>query len=79
MTWEHVPVGYEKLIFGIPVDLCRRKEYATKSIWERKFEIDSVSAFLRLLHEYYLRFKDLSFLNIKVFKAIDRILTLIQE
>jgi hypothetical protein len=23
----------ETLIFGIPVDLCRHKEYATKSIW----------------------------------------------
>lgn len=23
----------EKLIFGIPVDLCRRREFATPSIW----------------------------------------------
>ena len=26
-----------KLIMGIPVDLCRGKEYATQKIWERKF------------------------------------------
>lgn len=25
------------LILGVPVDLCRLKEFATKSIWERKF------------------------------------------
>ena len=29
------------LVMGIPVDLTRNREYATKSIWERKFEIDA--------------------------------------
>ena len=38
----------ERLIMGIPVDLCRHREFATKSIWERKFEIDSLASFLRL-------------------------------
>lgn len=27
----------ETLIFGLPIDLIRKKEYATKVIWERKF------------------------------------------
>ena len=27
----------ETLIMGIPVDLCRKKEYATQQIWERKW------------------------------------------
>jgi uncharacterized protein len=40
----------ETLIMGIPVDLCRKKEYATQQIWERKWEVDSPSAFLRLAH-----------------------------
>lgn len=27
----------ETLFFGIPVDLTRHREFATKAIWERKF------------------------------------------
>ena len=27
----------EKLFFGVQVDLSRRREFATKAIWERKF------------------------------------------
>lgn len=40
----------ETLIMGILVDLCRKREYATQAIWERKFEIDSLAFFLRLAH-----------------------------
>jgi uncharacterized protein len=40
----------EALIMGIPVDLCRKREFATQQIWERKWEVDSPSAFLRLAH-----------------------------
>jgi meiotically up-regulated gene 157 (Mug157) protein len=38
---------------GIPVDLIRKREFATEHIWERKWEIDSPAAFLRLIYEYY--------------------------
>lgn len=64
---------------GIPVDLCRKREYATQQIWERKWEVDSPSAFLRLAHEYYQRFQRLDFLNLKFFRALARILTTLDE
>lgn len=69
----------ETLIMGIPVDLCRKREFATPSIWERKFEIDSPAAFLRLSHEYFTRFKKVDFLNTKYFKALRRIISLLAE
>lgn len=46
----------ETLLMGISVDLCRKKEYATEAIWERKFEIDSLASFLRLSYEHYRSF-----------------------
>lgn len=64
---------------GIPVDLCRKREFATQQIWERKWEVDSPSAFLRLAHEYYQRFSKLDFFNIKFFKALARILAVLDE
>jgi meiotically up-regulated gene 157 (Mug157) protein len=64
---------------GIPVDLCRKREFATQQIWERKWEVDSPSAFLRLAHEYYQRFGQTDFFTIKFFKAIERILSVLDE
>lgn len=64
---------------GIPVDLCRKREFATQQIWERKWEVDSPSAFLRLAHEYYQRFNKTDFFNVRFFKALARILTVFDE
>lgn len=67
------------LILGVPVDLCRLKEFATKAIWERKFEIDSLASFLRLAYEYQLKYGTIDFVNIKILKAIKRILNVLDE
>jgi meiotically up-regulated gene 157 (Mug157) protein len=64
---------------GVPVDLCRNKEFATKAIWERKFEIDSLASFLRLAYEYQLKYNTIDFLNIRVIKAIKRIMGVVDE
>jgi meiotically up-regulated gene 157 (Mug157) protein len=69
----------ETLVMGIPVDLCRKREFATQQIWERKWEVDSPSAFLRLAHEYYQRFNNTDFFNVRFFKALARILTVFDE
>jgi uncharacterized protein len=34
---------------------------------------------LRLIHEYYRRFRSIDFVNIKILKALDRVLTLLDE
>lgn len=67
------------LIFGIPVDLCRKKEYATKSIWERKFEIDSLASFLRLAYEYIEKYKTLDFVNLRFINALKRIMSTVDQ
>ena len=64
---------------GIPVDLCRQREFATQSIWERKFEIDSLASFLRLIYEYNQRYHSLDFLNLRIIKALKRIMTTTEE
>lgn len=64
----------ETLFFGIPVDLSRHREFATKAIWERKFEIDSLASFLRLSYEYHKRYNSIGFVNINYFKALRRLL-----
>jgi meiotically up-regulated gene 157 (Mug157) protein len=64
---------------GIPVDLCRKREFATEQIWERKWEVDSPAAFLRLSHEYYSRFRKSDIFNMNFFKAIARILSVLDE
>lgn len=64
---------------GIPVDLCRHKEFATRSIWERKWEIDSLASFLRLTFEYYHKYKDLNVVNMDFIRAMRRILTTLDE
>jgi meiotically up-regulated gene 157 (Mug157) protein len=69
----------ETLIMGMQVDLCRRKEFATPSIWERKFEIDSLASFLRLSYEHYLAFDSIKFVNLKWIKAIRRLLSVLDE
>lgn len=65
----------ETLIMGILVDLCRRKEYATQAIWERKFEIDSLAFFLRLSYEHYKAFGNIDFINLRYIKALKRLVT----
>lgn len=68
-----------KLLLGIPVDLCMQRDFATSSIWERKWEIDSLASFLRLTYEYYTKYHDLSFLNLNFLKAMRRIMTTLHE
>jgi len=69
----------EKLVMGIPVDLCQRREFATKSIWERKYEIDSLASFLRLSYEYYRKFQDISVVDMNFVSALNRIMTTLKE
>ena len=67
----------ETMIMGILVDLCRQKEFATPSIWERKFEIDSLASFLRLAYEHYRSFENIDFVNLRFMKALTRIVTVL--
>ena len=67
------------LILGVPVDLCRLKEYATKAIWERKFEIDSLASFLRLAYEYQLKYASLDFVNLRFVQALRRVMGVVDE
>jgi uncharacterized protein len=69
----------ETLILGVPVDLTRHTEYATKSIWERKFELDSLASFLRLAYEYHQRYHTLDFVNLRFLKALRRLMRTVQE
>ncbi len=64
---------------GVPVDLCKQRQFATKSIWERKFEVDSLASFFRITYEYYQKYQDLSFLNLNWLSALKRILTTMDE
>ena len=67
------------LVMGIPVDLTRNREYATKSIWERKFEIDSLASFLRLAYEYQNKYGTIDFVNIRFMRALKRVMQVIDE
>ena len=64
---------------GILVDLCRKREYATEAVWERKFEIDSLASFLRLAYEHYRSFKNLDIVNLRFIKALKRIVSVMEE
>ncbi len=46
----------KKFNLEIPVDLCRHIDFATRSIRERKWEINSLASFLRLSYEYYRKY-----------------------
>ncbi|CAM5999319.1 unnamed protein product [Sphagnum balticum] len=69
----------ETLILGLPVDLCNHRQFSTSAIWERKFEIDSLASFLRLLYEYHQKYKSLDFISLRVLKALRRILSVVEE
>lgn len=69
----------ETLIMGILVDLCRRRQYATQAIWERKFQIDSLAFFLRLAYEHYKAFGNIDFVNLRFIKALNRLVTVFEE
>lgn len=69
----------ETLFFGVPVDLSRHREFATKAIWERKFELDSLASFLRLSYEYFKRYKSTEFVNINYLKALKRLVCTLEE
>ena len=43
-------------------------------IWERKFEVDSLAAVLKLISEYYFTTKDTSFMGDAFLLAIENIL-----
>lgn len=64
---------------GIEVDLCRHREFATRSIWERKWEIDSLASFLRLSYEYFAKYQDISMVDVGFIRALKRIITTLGE
>jgi meiotically up-regulated gene 157 (Mug157) protein len=68
----------ETLVMGILVDLCRKKEFATQAVWERKFEIDSLAFFLRLSYEHYKTFGNLNFINLRYIKALRWLVTVLE-
>lgn len=61
------------------MDLCRKKEYATQAIWERKFEIDSLASFLRLSYEHFKSFRSIDFINLNYIKALRRLVSVLEE
>lgn len=64
---------------GILIDLCKRREYATQAIWERKFQIDSLAFFLRLAYEHYKAYGNINFVNLKFIKALRRLVAVFEE
>ncbi|KAL0581969.1 hypothetical protein V5O48_000027 [Marasmius crinis-equi] len=61
----------DKVVINPPVD--------NRTVFECKFELDSLAAFLKLSRLYYNATKDGSFMNSNWFAAIDRIFQVINE
>ena len=59
--------------------MCKHRDFATRSIWERKWEIDSLASFLRLSYEYYRKYEDINLVNMDFIRALKRVLTTLDE
>lgn len=57
----------------------KRIDAMIPELWERKYEIDSVAAFLKLSYNYYYHTDDVSFITEDYLKALSAVVTLLEE
>lgn len=73
MNVEHRGDNSRRLLFGVPFEAI----FNHSVVFERKFEIDSLAAFLRLSNEYFLARNNSDFVDVKWIETYELILKVV--